>query len=203
MDEIVTRGMAKWPNVPSVYGWLSLDRRGNWLIKGDRISNQLVTDFIGRNYARDARGCWYFQNGPQRVFVNLAYTPIVLRIVSPEGAPLLALSAHTGSPVASLDGAWIDENGTVLLDTGQGPGTIHDRELARLLPHLIDANGNPLLDAVLDELMELVQQGKPVPLWLKYRDSNLKIEPIASRDVPGRFGFVAQPEPPAGEEVCR
>ena len=25
--------MAKWPNVPAVYGWLSLDRRGNWLIR--------------------------------------------------------------------------------------------------------------------------------------------------------------------------
>ena len=202
MDEIVVRGMAKWPSVPAVYGWLSLDRRGNWLIKGERVGNPLVTEFIGRNYARDERGCWYFQNGPQRVFVNLAYTPIVLRIVSPEGAPL-ALSAHTGSPVASLGGAWMDENGTVLLETGQGPATIHDSDLERLLPHLIDINGNPLSEAALDELMGLAQQGKPGPLWLKYRDSSLKIEAIASRDVPRHFGFVAQPEPPAGEEVCR
>ncbi len=202
MDEIVLRGMAKWPSVPAVYGWLSLDRRGNWLIKGERIGNALVTEFIGRNYARDERGCWYFQNGPQRVFVDLAYTPIVLRIVSPEGAAL-ALSAHTGSPVASLGGAWMDENGTVLLETGQGPATIHDRDLERLLPYLTDANGKPLPEAALDELMEMAQQRKPVLLWLKYRDSSLKIEAIVSRDVPHRFGFVAQPEPPAGEEVCR
>ena len=202
MDDIVQRGMAKWPNVPAVYGWLSLDRRGNWLIKGDRIGNPLVTEFIGRNYARDERGCWYFQNGPQRVFVSLAYTPIVLRIVSREGAPL-ALSAHTGSPVANLVGAWMDENGTMLVETGQGPGTIHDRDLERLLPHLTDANGNPLPEAALDELMERAQQGRPVSLWLKHHDSNLKVDAIASRDVPHRFGFVAQPEPPAGEEVCR
>jgi len=202
MDEIVVRGMAKWPNVPAVYGWLSLDRRGNWLIKGERIGNPLVSEFIGRNYARDERGCWYFQNGPQRVFVNLQYTPLVLRIVGPENAPL-ALSTHTGKPVASLAGAWIDENGAVLLESEHGPGTIHDRDLERLLPYLIDANGNPLPEAVLDELMELAQQEKPVPLWLKYRDSSLKVEAIASRDVPRRFGFVAQPEPPAGEEVCR
>src|SRR5690242_19491998 len=71
MDEIVLRSMAKWPNVPDVYGWLSLDRRGNWLIKNERIGNLAFREFIGRNYQPDARGCWYFQNGPQRVFVKL------------------------------------------------------------------------------------------------------------------------------------
>ncbi|TMH99667.1 MAG: DUF2946 family protein, partial [Betaproteobacteria bacterium] len=29
MDELVARSLAKWPNVPAVYGWLALDRRGN------------------------------------------------------------------------------------------------------------------------------------------------------------------------------
>ena len=202
MDEIVVRGMAKWPNVPSVYGWLSLNRRGHWLIKSERIGNPLVTEFIGRNYARDERGCWYFQNGPQRVFVNLDYAPLVYRLVGLPGAPL-ALEAHTGKPVAALRGAWLDEQGTVLLESEHGVGTVHDRDLERLLPYLIDANGNPLPEAMLDELMELAQQGRSIPMWLKARESNLKIETIASRDVPGRFGFVAQPEPPAGEEVCR
>jgi hypothetical protein len=42
-----------------------------------------------------------------------------------------------------------------------------------------------------------------VPLWLKVHDSNVKVESIRSRDAGARFGFVAQPEPPAGEEVCR
>jgi hypothetical protein len=202
MDEIVQRGMAKWPNVPSVYGWLSLDRRGNWLIKGERIGNPLVTEFIGRNYARDERGCWYFQNGPQRVFLDLAYTPLVLRITSPDGAPL-ALATHAGAPVATLSGAWIDEGGTMLLETSQGPGTIDDRDLERLLPHLTDVNGNVLPEAVLDELMEIAQQGKPVPMWLRFGDASLKVEPIVSRDVPRHFGFVTMPDPPAGEEVCR
>jgi len=40
VDEAVLRSIAKWPNVPAVYGWLKLDRRGNWLIKGERIANQ-------------------------------------------------------------------------------------------------------------------------------------------------------------------
>lgn len=202
MDEIVVRGLAKWPNVPAVYGWLSLDSRGNWLIKGERIGNPLVTGFIGRNYLHDERGCWYFQNGPQRVFVNIQSTPLVLRIVSATGTPL-AIEAHTGRPVVNVSGAWIDENGTILLETELGPGTIHDRDLEQLLPHLIDANGNPLPEPVLDELMVQAEHGKPVPMWLKFRDSSIKIEPVTARDVPRHFGFVAQPEPPAGEEVCR
>ena len=114
--------MAKWPNVPAVYGWLSLDRRGNWLIKGERIPNPLVTEFIGRNYARDARGCWYFQNGPQRVFVNLDYAPFVYRIVSADNVPL-AIEAHNGKPVSAVSGAWMDENGAQsrLTNTRCGP----------------------------------------------------------------------------------
>src|SRR5215831_12175558 len=78
MDEIVVRSLAKWPNVPAVYGWLELDRRGNWRIKGERISNTAFRDFIARNYAADESGRWFFQNGPQRVYVTLAYTPLVV-----------------------------------------------------------------------------------------------------------------------------
>ena len=65
MDEIVQRAIAKWPNVPAVFGWLSLDGRGNWAIKGERVHNKVITDFIGRNYGCDSDGRWFFQNGPQ------------------------------------------------------------------------------------------------------------------------------------------
>src|SRR5947207_11971409 len=76
MDELVARSLAKWPNVPAVYGWLALDRRGNWRIKGQRISNAALREFIARNYECDAQGRWFFQNGPQRVYVTLAHTPL-------------------------------------------------------------------------------------------------------------------------------
>ena len=71
MDEVVLRAMAKWPNVPAVYGWLALDRRGNWLIKRETIANDGLNAFISRNYLHDEAGQWYFQNGPQRVYVEL------------------------------------------------------------------------------------------------------------------------------------
>ena len=201
MDEIVLRGMAKWPNVPAVYGWLALDRRGQWLIKGERIANPTVTAFIGRNFERDERGCWFFQNGPQRVFVGLAYTPLVLSVASGEGAAL-ELETHTGKRVAGVQGAWLDEDGSLLLQTEHGVGVLNDRDLQRLTSWFVDANGNPLEEAVLDELMALAADRRAVPLWLKFRETNVKVEAIAARDVPGKFSFVREPEPPAGEEVC-
>src|SRR5215203_7506911 len=101
MDEAVLRSMAKWPNVPAVYGWLTLDRRGNWLLKGERINNPAIIEFIGRNYEPDAQGRWYFQNGAQRVYVELEYTPMVYRVVSALDAPL-EFEAPGGRRVAGV-----------------------------------------------------------------------------------------------------
>jgi hypothetical protein len=202
MDELVLRGMARWPNVPAVYGWLSLDRRGQWLIKGERISNPLVTEFIGRNYARDERGCWFFQNGPQRVFVDLEYTPHIYRITGTEQAPL-ALETCTGSRVSTVHGAWIDETGAALLETEHGIGTVHDRDLDRLLQYFTDAAGAPLAEDALDELMSRLQQGNEAQLWLKFRGASIGVGSIRSATVAKHFGFRARPEAPAGEEVCR
>jgi hypothetical protein len=125
MDEIVARSMAKWPDVPAVYGWLQLDRRGNWRIKGERVGNAALREFICRNYQADARGCWFFQNGPQRVFVELAYTPLVVHY---EGE---ALADHCGRPFACR-GFLQDEEGSVLAEGERGIALLDDRDLQRL-----------------------------------------------------------------------
>lgn len=190
--------MAKWPNVPAVYDWLSLDRRGDWRIKGERITNPGVSDFIGRNYEHDDEGRWFFQNGPQRVFVVLDYTPFIYRVVSTDSTAPLALACHTGKAVAVVKGGWLDEEGALLLQTEHGAGLVHDQDLSRLFPYLIDINGNPLDDNVLVGVMELLQQQQPAPLWLRFRDANIKIEPVRSDEVPMRFGFTARPAPPGG-----
>lgn len=109
MDDIVKAAMAKWPNVPACYGWLGLDARGNWHMrddaaqalggfasgvpgaKGSLLQHRGLIDFIQRNYGVDERGCYYFQNGPQRVFVDIEAAPWVLRI-SDEGV----VSTHAG-----------------------------------------------------------------------------------------------------------
>ena len=125
MDEIVARSIARWPNVPAVFGWLSLDRRGRWRIRGETIANPALREFIARNYEPDAQGRWYFQNGPQRVYVSLAYTPLVAHF---EGD---VLKDHCGR--AFRPGAlYVDDGGSVLVE---GMGTIallDDRDLARI-----------------------------------------------------------------------
>ena len=131
MDAQVPNGLAKWPDVPAVYGWLALDRRGNWLLRETtagrfgRIGNAALRDFISRNYAADAQGCWYFQNGPQRVYVRLAYAPLVLRFEGDD-----ALFDHCGRPAQALE-TFLDDEGSVLMLTGRGLGLLDDRELLR------------------------------------------------------------------------
>jgi hypothetical protein len=117
--------MAKWPNVPAVYGWLSLDRRGNWRNKGEKIGNSALREFIGRNYAADEQGRWYFQNGPQRVYVSLAYTPLVVHY---EGDRLFD---HRGRPFAATAGALQDDEGSVLFPGAGTVALLDDRDLAR------------------------------------------------------------------------
>ncbi len=124
MDPLVARSMAKWPNVPAVYGWLELDRRGNWRIKGQRILHRGLCDFIARNYQADERGRWYFQNGPQRVFATLAYTPLVVHY---EGDGLVDQRGETLQPGA----IFLDDEGSVLVEGGGAVALLDDRDLGR------------------------------------------------------------------------
>jgi DUF2946 family protein len=196
MDEIVIRGMMKWPNVPAVYGWLSLDRRGSWLIKNvsgrfERIANPAVNEFIGRNYAADSDGRWYFQNGPQRVFVALDYTPWVYRL-DDAGEGLLA---HTGAAPRSLEAAFLDEGGALLLKAELGIGVLVDRDLSAFVERLSDPRGRPA-----ERLLEDVAGGAEARALL--RGSSLRFAPIRGADVPRLFGFVQKPVPPAGVPEC-
>jgi hypothetical protein len=198
MDEIVLRAMARWPNVPAVYGWLALDRRGRWLLRGSPVAHPAINEFIGRNYARDERGRWFFQNGPQRVFVSLEYTPFVYRVPVAAGAPP-ALRTHTGRPAASLRGAWLDENGSLLVETEHGIGLVHDSDLELVLGCFADASGAPLDERGLEEALARIQSGRAAPLRLALAGASVEVEPIRSAHVPERFAFVREPAPPADE----
>ena len=129
MDEIVRRAQAKWPDVPDVYGWLVLDRRGQWLLRNpavaryEPIGNVALRGFISRNYSRDARGRWFFQNGPQRVFVRLAYTPLVVRA---SGAGFVDQCGRA----LEVSAEWLDEEGSLLLAGGDTVALLDDRDLA-------------------------------------------------------------------------
>ena len=199
MDEIVISAMAKWPNVPNVYGWLRLDRRGNWLIKGDRIANEGVTAFIGRNYAIDERGRWYFQNGPQRVFVTLDYTPFIVRSTLDAAG---ALESNIGQPVTKISGAWIDDTGSLLLRWASGVGVFDDRDLARVTTLFTDLRGKPLDDALLARAFDTEARRHTTGAYIDYAGARVPVGRIGTGEVAQKFGFDPAPKPAEGEPEC-
>jgi hypothetical protein len=203
MDEIVLRAVQKWPNVPSVYGWLALDRRGNWSIKGERVGNPAITAFIGRNYARDDSARWFFQNGPQRVFVTLAYTPFVYR-TQRDAAGALNLAAHTGAPADNPREVFLDDTGAVLVDTEVGVGLIHDQDLPELLTCLLGPSGEPLPDRAIEQLLadRAQQMSSRTRAQVGFSTRSVALSFIRSADVPARFGFDPDPRPAPGEPDC-
>lgn len=150
MDDIVKAALQKWPNVPHCFGWLALDARGHWRMRderaqaqhlpGDKIVNAALLGFINRNYQHDEQGRWYFQNGPQRVYLDLEATPYIAR-VTPHGLVL-----HTGEPLTHLQHAYLSQQGTLfLLAADQLLAQVDDRDMASCL-EWIKLNGQPVGD---------------------------------------------------------
>ena len=146
MDDIVKAALAKWPNVPACYGWLGLDARGQWwmrddrvqllgsfqdgceqgdvAIKGSRLQHDKLIAFIERNYGVDAQGLAWFQNGPQRVYVELQAAPYIWRVDEHAAISSPMLEA-VGAPLATL----MDELGHLYLHTPQGLGIVHSQDM--------------------------------------------------------------------------
>ena len=143
MDDIVRQAIVKWPNVPHCYGWLGLDARGNWYLRDDAVQaigpfangtresrgslleHAKLVDFIERNYDSDQNGQWFFQNGPQRVYVELEATPLVWRV-----ADDFSLAAHTGR-TARAQRCVLDELGRIYLESNLGFGLVHSQDMLR------------------------------------------------------------------------
>jgi Protein of unknown function (DUF2946) len=199
MDDIVKQAMAKWPNVPYCYGWLALDARGTWRMRdeaaqragspGDKLTNTALVGFIARNYAADERGCWYFQNGPQRVYVNLETTPFVARTDPAQGLVL-----HTGAPLGRPEAAYLTDAGGIVLRAGQTVAQIDDRDAAQLL-QAFELDGRPAPD---DAVMAWLEGGAG-ELALRWQDARIVVERIGADELPGRFGFVRRPDQVQGQ----
>ncbi len=137
-------------------------------VKGSRVDHDKLKAFIARNYQADATGCWHFQNGPQRVYVQLESTPWVWRLQWPDVADAAGASqqpsvtSHTGLP-AQVQACWLDAEGRLYLSTDLGLGLVHSQDM---------------LDAA-----RAIEQG----LW--------QPQPLDAAEAPQRFGFVRQPSP--------
>jgi hypothetical protein len=186
MDDIVKQALAKWPNVPSCTGWLMLDRRGNWRMRdeaaqasgspGEPIRHEALLGFINRNYGADEQGQWYFQNGPQRVYVELGYTPWVVRLSADAGGSL-ALQDQAGGAFEPA-AVFVDEEGGILFaDNSATPrvAVLHDHDLQVFSDHA----------SLHDDSMSGEFHWNDQRAW--------PLQPLRRADVAARFGFVSSP----------
>lgn len=188
MDESVLAAMGKWPNVPAASGWLSLDERGHWQLRDEPITHSGLIEFINRNYESDDAGRWFFQNGPQRVYVSLAYTPLVLH-VDTDGT----LRNQAGHAVSRVETARVDEEGNLLLGTDAGVGLVVSDALPRVSEWLVGEDGTLPAD---DALEGLRPDGATQRVWLAWSGEHIPLLPIARAEVAGHFGFASDPQPP-------
>ena len=192
MDDIVKQSLLKWPNVPHCYGWLLLDARGHWRMRderaqhlhlpGDKLQHVALCNFIARNYAADARGCWYFQNGPQRVYVQLQATPYIVRT-----DPRLGWVLQTGEALGPIDEVLLSDAGALILRSGSVLAQLDDRDMAAVLSQL-QAAGSSVTDEV---LMAWLEGSSTAPLTLQGH----AVQRIAASELPARYGYVSVPAP--------
>lgn len=216
LDNLVKRGMAKWPDVPHCYGWLALDGRGRWRIGEERqaITHAATIAFLNRNYFADADGNWVVQNGPQKVFVELDFAPFVWRITE-QADRQLALTDHRGDPAGAIEQVWLADNGRFYLLAENRPGVVHDHDATLLIDRLCDAHGAALSDEALEALGERLESASendanapPEPssvakppdsltglsLQLAGYPNPLPVQHASAQDMEQLLGFRARPD---------
>ncbi|MGK5072696.1 DUF2946 family protein [Janthinobacterium sp. ZB1P44] len=194
MDDLVKQALAKWPNVPHCYGWLGLDARGHWRMRdqhaqqqqlpGDKIAHDALLGFINRNYDHDERGCWFFQNGPQRVYLNLEATPYIAR-----SDPQHGFVVQTGAPLAQIEQAYLCDNGALILRQGEVVAQVDDRDMTQVLASL-RVDGQQTSDEALLGWLEHARGN----LTLLHDGKEITVQPLRYAAVPTTFGFRRAPQ---------
>lgn len=194
MDASVLQAIARWPNVPAVAGWLSLDRAGRWRLHpkgdarqggaGDPITNPGILAFIGRNYDRDEQGRWFFQNGPQRVFVRLDAAPFILRT----GADGVSLHTHTGLSVNQVSAWWLDQADQLYASTDAGPGMVEGRDVATLFEAMRLEDGGDALAAA-----AALQPGAALRVRHPAAHDVVLLRRVLAAELETGLGFIANP----------
>ena len=205
MDEIVKAAMVKWPNVPKVFGWLKLDARGNWKVKSvrhspdnpvfERMNNRAVIDFINRNYESDDEGRWFFQNGPQRVFVSLEHAPLVARLHDDGRVALHTDAASSARPSAVL----IDEAMQPYFVTPGGLASLDDRDFGLFMESIRLPDGSPPEEELLERVLTGTAGTAALVLPLQ---AVLPVETVKRSALEQCYRFNADPRPATGVEDC-
>jgi len=204
MDQSVLDAIKRWPDVPAAYGWLSLTARGEWRLHplgdaqlggpGQGITNTQILGFIGRNYLGEPDGAWYFQNGPQKVYVRLDAAPLIVHV----DPSTHALTTHNGQTVQHVSAWYVDETGQLYAQTDCGAARIDDRDLFAMAELLHSRDGRALLD-LLDE-----QTATPTATDITLTDPQQHFSAlqkpaalawITSTKIPKTLRFVSNPGP--------
>lgn len=195
MDAIVEQALAKWPNVPHCYGWLALDARGNWRMRnehaqahdlpGDKITQPALRGFINRNYSGDEQGRWYFQNGPQRVYVDLEVAPYIAHT-----EPAYGFVLQTGENLSGVNSAWLSDSGKLFLQADEKFAMLDDRDLAQSMRNFL-LNDEIVADENL--MVWLEQQGASGTLSLQHEGKKIPVNHIKEAVISEEFKFIHVP----------
>lgn len=204
MDQSVLDALQRWPNVPAVYGWLSLSARGEWRLHplgdaqqggpGQGISNPQILGFMNRNYACEPDGKWFFQNGPQRVYLRLDAAPYVLH-VDPQTH---TLKTHNGLYIQQVQ-EWItNDSGQLYARTDLGAARVDDRDLIALSEILQTQQGLSLLEMLEAETCEPAVNGcllSDPSGQFSCLSTPAPFTNIPQNVLPNRLGFLMNPSP--------
>ena len=161
-------------------------------LAGGVIQHAALNEFISRNYACDSLGRYFFQNGPQRVFITLDATPFIARMIPSESGPQLLTQCGTE---IEPQGALSDEKGNIYI-TGK---------IAQSLSDQIDGTGFTKTESLSVALLHdhdldlFSDQSKVMEDACSFRGSwqwdgkELPIEPIHAVELSERFHFIKAP----------
>jgi hypothetical protein len=193
MQPWVLKALQRWPNVPAVFGWLSLDRRGRWLIKDEFITRPQIIETINANYGADEFGRWYFQNGPQRGYMRLAYAPFVVHVN--DGM----LMTHTMQRIERMSDVYLDEEGSLLFVTEHGPGVLIDTDLEWAVTCMRHNDNNVETEDIANALT--VPSGNDTDLRFAVQGVELVVTRLDFAAQPAIFKFERDPQPRPNERT--
>lgn len=205
MDEIVQKALKKWPNVPHAFGWISLNQAGKWRFHpggdfqanpaGESIDNQQIAAFLGRNYMASDDGCWFIQNGPQRVYVTLPFAPLIMRLDDTAAH----FVTHNGLQIKRISRWLIDENGHIYAESDAGPCMLDSHDMQHFIDHCRVHAGTdskqptPLDEEILGSIMSGDNDASYTLNWGESSDYSSPLEHAGSDDIPTQLGFVRFP----------
>lgn len=162
-------------------------------LPGKVIEHSALKEFISRNYACDNTGRYFFQNGPQRVFITLTYTPWVASIIPGENTPKIITQCQTEIDPSS---ALSDEHGNIYIAglitqsickdlRNQQFETANCLSIALLHDHDLDQ---------FSELAKLREEACSFGGSWNWQGKQLALDPIHSEELSKRFGFIKNPQ---------